>query len=402
MTLSTVLDSTTSNQSYDYSSSLRANKRAVSSLRWFPKLTPYRLVVLSTTIGLGTAKAISSYIGYDTISITLEWISGVVLFLVLHLSGHYDSPSSKPASKFLRWIFDIDCLDLLWKVLSLVCVPRPNYLSDELPMPEKSELYGYRVQVTYYRLLVSGTIFSFGVGKASLVYLDYPSTANWVDWTLAVVLTSFLYVLGLYEMNSLGRWSWSFVQDRRYLFASGSSATPYCAGVVACLVWTAFFQYALLTYWNDPGWGNPPVSGPAYAFGVSLKLVVGMFIVVCILAGIFAFILLVKLLPAPFAVPQRAQSLVQTLAAKVFEALLVVSPKHFQANRWCRYIFEKNDLPAPYKQPFIVHFSIWMLIALFAASAPPLAYLTYKTLKSFLTPVFLYGTPGFENSLTTP
>lgn len=50
--------------------------------RWHPKLTPYRLTVILTTIGLGTVKLVEVYNGNDTGTTTLEWISGVVVFLL--------------------------------------------------------------------------------------------------------------------------------------------------------------------------------------------------------------------------------------------------------------------------------------------------------------------------------
>lgn len=51
-------------------------------LRWHPKVSPYRLIVFSIPAGIGTAKAILSQKGNVTAPITLEWISGVVVFLV--------------------------------------------------------------------------------------------------------------------------------------------------------------------------------------------------------------------------------------------------------------------------------------------------------------------------------
>jgi len=48
---------------------------------WHPKLTLYRLLVIFTTIGLGTAKAVTSYLNLTYSSITLEWILGAVVFL---------------------------------------------------------------------------------------------------------------------------------------------------------------------------------------------------------------------------------------------------------------------------------------------------------------------------------
>jgi hypothetical protein len=51
-------------------------------LSWHPKISPYRFIVFSIPLAVGTAKAISSQKGNVTVPITLEWISGVVVFLV--------------------------------------------------------------------------------------------------------------------------------------------------------------------------------------------------------------------------------------------------------------------------------------------------------------------------------
>ncbi|KDR79688.1 hypothetical protein GALMADRAFT_44522, partial [Galerina marginata CBS 339.88] len=56
-----------------------------------PKLSPYRLVVLSTMIGVGTAKAVLTQRGLTFASITMEWIAGTVIFLLLFFVGVYDS-----------------------------------------------------------------------------------------------------------------------------------------------------------------------------------------------------------------------------------------------------------------------------------------------------------------------
>ena len=50
--------------------------------RWHPKISPYRFIVFSIPLAIGTAKAVLSYKGSVTTPITLEWISGVVILLV--------------------------------------------------------------------------------------------------------------------------------------------------------------------------------------------------------------------------------------------------------------------------------------------------------------------------------
>ena len=49
---------------------------------WHPKISPYRFMVFSIPLAIGTVKAVLSQRGSTTTPITLEWISGVVIFLM--------------------------------------------------------------------------------------------------------------------------------------------------------------------------------------------------------------------------------------------------------------------------------------------------------------------------------
>jgi len=50
--------------------------------RWFPKISPYRFTVFLTPLAIGIVKAVLSHKGSVTTPITLEWINGVVIFLL--------------------------------------------------------------------------------------------------------------------------------------------------------------------------------------------------------------------------------------------------------------------------------------------------------------------------------
>jgi hypothetical protein len=54
-----------------------------SNSRWHPKITVYRLLIISTTISLGSAKAAATFHGKSYVSITIEWIAGVAVFCML-------------------------------------------------------------------------------------------------------------------------------------------------------------------------------------------------------------------------------------------------------------------------------------------------------------------------------
>ena len=51
-------------------------------LSWHPKISPYRFMVFLTPLAIGTVKAVLSLKGSVTTPTTLEWISGVVIFVV--------------------------------------------------------------------------------------------------------------------------------------------------------------------------------------------------------------------------------------------------------------------------------------------------------------------------------
>lgn len=53
--------------------------------RWQLKVTVYRLLVISTTISLGSAKAVAIFHGKSYVSTTIAWIAGVAVLTVLSL-----------------------------------------------------------------------------------------------------------------------------------------------------------------------------------------------------------------------------------------------------------------------------------------------------------------------------
>ncbi|KIM34928.1 hypothetical protein M413DRAFT_37682, partial [Hebeloma cylindrosporum] len=56
-----------------------------------PKIMLYRLLVISTTISLGSAKAVAVFYGKSYVSITIEWIAGVVVSILLYILGLYEN-----------------------------------------------------------------------------------------------------------------------------------------------------------------------------------------------------------------------------------------------------------------------------------------------------------------------
>jgi len=53
-----------------------------SRLRWHPKITPFRFAVILVPIIFTTLRAVIIQTGNKTLPITLEWVSGVIIFLM--------------------------------------------------------------------------------------------------------------------------------------------------------------------------------------------------------------------------------------------------------------------------------------------------------------------------------
>ncbi|PPQ83886.1 hypothetical protein CVT25_000630 [Psilocybe cyanescens] len=208
---------------------------------WHPKITPYRLAILTTTVGLGTAKAIVTQKGGAIVSTTLEWVAGMLLSLLFLVLSDYESREDV-VPPYLSWLFKPDCMDLIWKLLAFFSIDRPVYVSDELPSDSASDdAKSASPDLTPYRILVSGTVTAFGLSKAMLGYSNQLTAVTWTDWALAVPVTTLyvvhaeitmvicnnntssdrLYVLGLYEYNSTKVLPDLFCGDQSEILKSG-------------------------------------------------------------------------------------------------------------------------------------------------------------------------------------
>jgi len=78
-----------------------------------PGLTGYRLLVILLTAIFGLSKAGLSYNGQSTVPTTLDWMYGVVVFVLLYWLGIYE----KHTSHNLGWFFEVDYLSLLWRFM---------------------------------------------------------------------------------------------------------------------------------------------------------------------------------------------------------------------------------------------------------------------------------------------
>ncbi|KDR71326.1 hypothetical protein GALMADRAFT_144015 [Galerina marginata CBS 339.88] len=206
----------------------------------YPKITPYRLTVLATTIGLGTTKAILAQMGSTFMPTTLEWLKESRRFFLVSPCdcGGDDSP------KYLAWLFEPDLMDLIWYLLAITfSITRPDYSSGERVIP-----YTWRLPITTYRILVSSSVMAFGISKATFGYLGVSTAATWTDWALGVVATSLFYCLGLCETNSSVYPSF-FVHDQRPYLSSVRTATLYTGGIAGSTLWVLYWTNILRRIW---------------------------------------------------------------------------------------------------------------------------------------------------------
>ncbi|KAF9479352.1 hypothetical protein BDN70DRAFT_694601 [Pholiota conissans] len=233
----------------------------VTTNRWHPKLTVYRVIVLSAGIMLGTAKAWETSRGETVIPITLEWISGVVVSLSLFILSWFDEgDGTRPPMSLL---FSYDCLDILWRVWDKLSIPRPIYRSDErihtLTSPSHPAL-------TVYRLSVSAMVVIFGSTKMVYSYTGRSTAASTADWVYGLIVGTSLYVLGLYEDNTCNFLPSLFTTDYSdEIDVEGVHPLyliPYVLGAGACIAWLFFLsrEFLELAKISIPFWGPAPLT----------------------------------------------------------------------------------------------------------------------------------------------
>jgi hypothetical protein len=66
----------------DINDELQAYDNLMNGLSWHPKISPYRFIMFLIPLAIGTVKAVLSQKGSVTTPITLEWILGIVIFLM--------------------------------------------------------------------------------------------------------------------------------------------------------------------------------------------------------------------------------------------------------------------------------------------------------------------------------
>ncbi|KIM40796.1 hypothetical protein M413DRAFT_168201 [Hebeloma cylindrosporum] len=216
---------------------------------WHPKLTLYRLLVILSTVGVGVAKEVTSYLNLTYASITLEWILGVVLFLVLYILGIFELTYTRR----LAWFFEFDYLDYWWKFLyQFAGTHRPSYTSDE---NNTGDDFSDHPPMTGYRLLITSTVFGVGITKSVLVYGNRQTEATTVECVIGIFVATGLYWLGLYEASSTKVYPAFFHIDYSpgitYLLTTGSNIawfSLHLIGMALAAGLTCAFSFLVLLH----------------------------------------------------------------------------------------------------------------------------------------------------------
>ncbi|KIM40704.1 hypothetical protein M413DRAFT_166535 [Hebeloma cylindrosporum] len=187
---------------------------AGTNLSWHPKLTLYRLLVILSTVGLAAAKTATSCLNLTFASITLEWISGVVVFIFCHILGAYEETTNP----YFAWLFNFDCMECLWDFQEKLVGFRPTYISHEID--PRLQAVATHPAVTGYRIIVTVLVASLGMTKSVLLYGQEPTEATTVECVFGVGIVTCLYWLGLYEASSTKAYPKLFHVD----YSGGSSS----------------------------------------------------------------------------------------------------------------------------------------------------------------------------------
>ncbi|KDR74244.1 hypothetical protein GALMADRAFT_572950 [Galerina marginata CBS 339.88] len=143
-------------------------------------------------------------------------------------------------------------MNFAWQLLGLFSVQRPSYVSEEKLFGRYA---GYHTPVvTTYRLLVCSAVVSFGMSKAMLGYYGSSTALTWTDWALAVPITTCLYILGLYEYNSLNVWSSFFQADQSEILYSATIFIKYIAEILLVFSGTFGMTYGMWLMLQHPSW----------------------------------------------------------------------------------------------------------------------------------------------------
>ncbi|KDR80971.1 hypothetical protein GALMADRAFT_91662 [Galerina marginata CBS 339.88] len=350
--------------------------------RWHPKITIYRLLMLSTTLGFGTAKVITAYQQKSYVSTTIEWVSGVAVFLVFFLVNIVEGDPSQKGQ--LGWLLQYDTLELLWSIFKILGRDRPRYRSDErqVEFPERHP------PITGFRILTTLTVILFGSIKAYLSYSGFSNAATAMDWISGVVISSTLYCLSLYENNTSNKLSYLFSTNYNAVIFSGGwlcFQIALCAiGIALGVVWSLGWNLALNTTpdglldFGDGGMSEGPLSSLGHIHDLSMEYTVQGVVWLVILVGpmisslsLWTMITLPRVLGPIKKVGRVVRRLTRAISTPIRLILLKVT-----VPQWAEGIVAKVSAAYQFIRRFGVH-TLVFICAIILCAFPTFAFLGF-------------------------
>jgi len=96
------------------------------------------------------------------------------------------------------WLFEPDCVDVVWYLAAKLSIQRPEYLSNERDVEFDPGAF-----VTSYRILVTVAVGFLGSLKTTFAYSSFFADAIWVEWLLAGIVTSLCVNFSLAPVNQM-------------------------------------------------------------------------------------------------------------------------------------------------------------------------------------------------------
>ncbi|KAF6753544.1 hypothetical protein DFP72DRAFT_901982 [Ephemerocybe angulata] len=242
---------------------------------WHPKVTPYRAILSAVTLGLGIAKAVlSSQDGGTRTSVTIEWVSGVVVTLLAFFISQYEAKESA----YPQWLFKTDMVMAVRPFLRRLGITIPRYSTEERTVDPL--IKPKHPSVTGYRILVTGTAISLGLTKAIVAYLGHTTVPTTLEWIYGILVTLSLYWLGLYELSTKEVMPYLFITDYSQEASTTILASIFIIGHIAVLypiyIWTSLWYQGvkgILEPGSDPVPNVPPPTASDRFFERILTLV---------------------------------------------------------------------------------------------------------------------------------
>lgn len=121
----------------------------------------------------------------------LKWscISDITRSVSLFIIGAYEYKDDEEIPPILLWLFKPDCMDLIFYVVCSLSIPHPQYTRTEIVVLSRHP------PAAAYRLLVSATVISSGLRKASLGCWGSSTSMSWVDWMQTIPIARQTYLL---------------------------------------------------------------------------------------------------------------------------------------------------------------------------------------------------------------